>query len=133
MRPTFEQLAAIDLFASLSEDELAAVATLSEHRAVEAGTRLIDEGSSPDSLFVLLTGTAVAETGGRSFELGPGDFFGEIALLGGGRRTATVTATSSASVAVIRGSDFQVFERDFPHAVEVLQRAMEQRRARSQP
>ena len=131
MRPTFEQLVGIELFATLSDDELAAVAKLSELRAVEPGTRFIDEGGAADSLFVLLTGRATAETSGRSFELVPGDYFGEIALLGGGTRTATVTATSPATVAVVHGSDFRVFERDFPHAVAEMQRTMAERQGRS--
>jgi CRP-like cAMP-binding protein len=52
-------------------------------------------------------------------------------LLGGGTRTATVTATSPATVAVVHGSDFRVFERDFPHAVAGMQRTMAERQARS--
>ena len=131
MRPSPEQLAEIPLFESLSKDELAAVATLSELRSAAAGTRLIDEGTPPDGLFVLVEGTAAAVAGGQTADMGAGDFFGEIALLGGGTRTATVTATSTVSMVVIRGSDFHVFERDMPHAAEVMRRTMEERRART--
>ena len=131
MRPTPEQLAGIDVFESLSDDELAAVAKLSELRTVEPGTRLIEEGAAPDGLYVLLTGSAVAEARGRSFELVPGEVFGEMALLGMSRRTATVTSTTRARLVVIHGSDFEVFERDFPHAVAVLRRTMAERLARS--
>jgi CRP-like cAMP-binding protein len=131
MRPSPEQLADIDVFGSLTENQLAAVAKLSELRTVDPGTRLIEEGAAPDSLFVLLTGSVVAESRGRSFEVRPGEVFGEMALLGMSRRTASVTATSRASLAVIHGSDFEVFERDFPDAVAVLRRTMTERLARS--
>jgi CRP-like cAMP-binding protein len=131
VRPTPDQLAEIPLFASLSEEELRAVATLSELRTAEPETRLIEAGTSPDALFVLLDGTAHVEAGGKSFDLGRGDFFGEIALLERGLRTATVTATSPVTMAVIRGSDFHVFERDMPHAGALMRRAMEEREARS--
>ena len=60
--------------------------------------------------------------------LGPGDFFGEIALLGSeGVHTASVTAASPVTLAVMFGSDFHVFERDFPDASEQMKRAMEER------
>jgi CRP-like cAMP-binding protein len=131
VRPTAEQLAGIDVFASLSRAELAAVATLSELRTVERGTRVIEEGAAPDGLFVLLSGSVVAEARGRSFELGPGEAFGEMALLGMSRRTATVTSSARASLVLIHGSDFGVFERDFPHAVAVLRQTMADRLARS--
>ena len=131
MRPTPEQLAAIDVFESLSEDQLAAVAKLSELRTVDPGTRVIEEGAAPDGLYVLLTGSAVAAARGQSFEIAPGEVFGEMALLGMSRRTATVTSTARASLVVIHGSDFEVFERDFPDAVAVLRRTMTARLARS--
>ena len=131
MQPTAEQLAGIDVFESLSDEQLAAVARLSELRTVEPGTRVLEEGAAPDGLFVLLTGSAVAEARGRSFEIAPGEVFGEMALLGMSRRTATVTSTTRASFAVIHGSDFEVFERDFPDAVAVLRRTMAERLARS--
>jgi CRP-like cAMP-binding protein len=131
MRPTPEQLSGIDVFQSLSDAQLAAVATLSDLRTVEPGTRLLEEGAAPDGLFILLKGSAVAEARGRSFELAPGEVFGEMALLGMSRGTATVTSTTRASVVVIHGSDFEVFERDFPRAVAVLRQTMAERLARS--
>jgi voltage-gated potassium channel len=107
------------------------VAKLSELRTVDPGTRVIEEGAAPDGLYVLLTGSAVAAARGRSFEIAPGEVFGEMALLGMSRRTATVTSTARASLVVIHGSDFEVFERDFPDAVAVLRRTMTARLARS--
>ena len=56
---------------------------------------LTGEGAPGYALFVILEGTATVTSSDDPLRaLGPGDFFGEIALLAGGRRTATVTATS---------------------------------------
>ena len=132
MRPTPEQLADMPLFESLSPEQLKAVAGLSELRHENKGTTLVGEGAPGYSLFVLQDGTAVVTSGGEQLAtLGPGDFFGEIALLDEGRRTATVTATSPVSLIVMYGSDFRVFERDFPDASAVMKRAMAERLART--
>jgi len=132
VRPTPEQLADMPLFESLSPEQLKAVASLSELRHENKGTTLVGEGAPGYSLFVLQDGTAVVTSGGEQLAtLGPGDFFGEIALLDEGRRTATVTATSPVSLIVMYGSDFRVFERDFPDASAVMKRVMAERLART--
>ena len=129
MRPEPEQLATVPLLASLSPDQLEAVASLTELRSEPAGTQLVGEGASGYSLFIIVEGTATVT--GETTELstlGPGDFFGEIALLGDeGRHTATVTATSPVTLAVMFGSDFRVFERDFPDAARQMKEAMDDR------
>jgi CRP/FNR family transcriptional regulator, cyclic AMP receptor protein len=129
MHPEPEQLAAFPLFASLTPEQLEAVASLMDVTCVSEGTTLVGEGAPGFSLFVLLDGTA--DVTSEDFPLSTlraGDFFGEIALLGeAARRTATVTATSPATLAVMYGSDFRVFERDFPDAARQLKEATAQR------
>ena len=132
MRPTLEQLAEVPLFESLSPDELNAVATLSEVRQEDAGAILVGEGAPGYSLFVIQNGSATVTSGGKILTaLGPGDFFGEIALLGEGVHTATVTASSPVSLIVMLGSDFRVFERSFPEASAAMKHAMADRLERS--
>jgi CRP-like cAMP-binding protein len=132
MRPEPVQLARMPLFRSLSPDQLEAVATLTELRQEEAGTVLVEAGASGYSLFVLQEGKALVTRGDEPIgELGPGDFFGEIALLGQRERTATVTATTPVTLVVMLGSDFRVFERDWPDAAEQMKQAMAERLARS--
>jgi CRP-like cAMP-binding protein len=64
-----------------------------------AGTVIAREGEPGVGLFIILDGTADVSIGGRKkATLGPGDFFGEIALLDGGPRTATVTAKSDVAL-----------------------------------
>jgi CRP/FNR family cyclic AMP-dependent transcriptional regulator len=108
------------------------MASLSELRSEPMGAQLIGAGAPGYSLFILLDGTATVTSGAAELAaLGPGDFFGEIALLGGeGRRSATVTATSAVTLAVMFGSDFRVFERDFPDAVGLLKQALDERLSR---
>jgi CRP/FNR family cyclic AMP-dependent transcriptional regulator len=127
-----DQLTSVPLFASLSREQLTAVASLTELRSEPAGARLVGEDAPGYSLLVLLDGTATVTSGDEELgTLGPGDFFGEIALLTGeGRRTATVTTTTPVTLAVMFGSDFRVFERDWPEAAELMKKAMAERQGR---
>ena len=76
-----------------------------EQRRVGPGTRLTLEGASGYSFFVIEEGTVQVERAGRLLEtLGPGDFFGEAAILTGERRNASVTAASDASLFVLFGT-----------------------------
>lgn len=134
MRPTPEQLADVPLFESLSPDELRAIASLTDLRQEDEGALLVGEGASGYSLFVLQEGTANVTSGGETVTtLTAGDFFGEIALLSGGLRTATVTATSPVTMIVMFGSDFRVFERDFPGASAAMKQSMADRLQRARP
>jgi len=132
VRPAPEQLANVPLLASLTPDQLEAIASLAELRSNSAGAQLVGEEAPGYSLFILLDGTAAVTSGAAELAaLGPGDFFGEIALLGSeGRRSATVTATSDVRLAVMFGSDFRVFERDFPDAARLMKQTMEDRLSR---
>jgi CRP/FNR family cyclic AMP-dependent transcriptional regulator len=100
MKP--EQLAALlpehSLFASCSEDELAAIILHGTLQTHAKGKEIMRQGDEGDSLFILLTGAArisMVSSNGREIILDyaePGSVIGEIALLDGGERTATVTA-----------------------------------------
>jgi CRP/FNR family transcriptional regulator, cyclic AMP receptor protein len=132
VQPEPDQLARVPLFASLSRDQLTAIATLTELRSEPGGARLVGEGAPGYSLLVLLDGTAAVTSGDEELRtLGPGDFFGEIALLTGeGRRTATVTSTTPVTLAVMLGSDYRVFARDWPEAAELIKQAVAERQRR---
>ena len=125
MRPTPEQLAEVPLFESMSTEQMKAIATLSDFQQQESVATLVGEGAPGYSLFVIQDGSATVTRGGEFVAtLGPKDFFGEIALLGEGVRTATVTASSPVGLIVMYGSDFRVFERSFPEASAALRQAM---------
>jgi CRP/FNR family transcriptional regulator, cyclic AMP receptor protein len=90
---TVGALAKVPLFAGCSRRELQTIASVVRDISHAAGTVIAREGEPGIGLFVIVEGTADVSIGGRKkASLGPGDFFGEIALLDGGPRTATVTA-----------------------------------------
>ena len=88
-------LSKVPLFSSCSNRELNTIARAVKPVDHPKGTVIAREGEPGIGLFVIQTGTADVTIGGKKkASLGPGDFFGEIALLDGGPRTATVTASS---------------------------------------
>jgi CRP-like cAMP-binding protein len=123
-------LAAIPLFAALSESELAELAGWFEAKDVSPGVRLVGEGATGYSFFVVSSGEAAVTAGGEQIaSLGAGDFFGEMALLGPGRRKATVTTASPARVLVLFGTDFRRLQASHPDITDKIEAAMGKRLA----
>jgi CRP-like cAMP-binding protein len=88
-----EFLKRVPLFQGLSDKDLNNLARSFSERSFQAGKELTSEGAGGVGFFVLESGEAtVSIDGGERRTLGPGDYFGELALLDGGSRTATVTA-----------------------------------------
>ncbi len=122
------ELAEVPLFGSLSEAELAEVAARFEVKAVEPGVRLVGEGATGSSFFVLREGEVSVTVGGEEIaSFGPGDFFGEMALLREGRRSASVTTTSPVRVLVLFGDDFRYLQATFPGVAAEIEAAMQKR------
>lgn len=89
---------------------------------------LIGEGAAGYSFFVLTEGSARVTSGGTPLgDLGPGDFFGEVALLGATRRTATVRSTTPVKLLVMFGSDFRRLQETQPDIAGRVEEAMQQR------
>jgi CRP/FNR family transcriptional regulator, cyclic AMP receptor protein len=83
----------VPLFAELSDDELAQVARLFKQRTFAPGETVAKEGSGGAAFYLIQSGTANVTVAGRERPaLGPGDYFGEIALIDEGARSATITA-----------------------------------------
>jgi CRP/FNR family transcriptional regulator, cyclic AMP receptor protein len=123
-----ERLQAVSLFSTLSADELAALGGKFEERQVRAGTRLTTEGASGYSFFVIENGTVEVERDGTIVNtLGPGDFFGETAILSGERRNATITAASEVDLLVLFGTEFRILERDWPAVASTISAKMAER------
>jgi CRP-like cAMP-binding protein len=121
-------LAAVPLLASLAEQELSEIAPWFDVKEVGAGVRLVGEGTTGTTFFVLAEGSVDVTAGGeRIASLGRGEFFGEMALLGLGRRTATVTTTSEARVLVIVGDDFRRLQSRFPAVAAQIEATMAER------
>jgi CRP-like cAMP-binding protein len=121
-------LASAPLFASLSDSELADVAGWFEVKEVGAGVQLAGEGTTGLSFFVIGEGeVAVTRRGAQLVVLGRGDFFGEIALLGSLRRTATVTTTQPSRIFVLFGNDFARLRDGYPGVAAELEATMRRR------
>jgi CRP-like cAMP-binding protein len=88
-----EALRRVPLFADLNKRELQAIGRLFKERRFAKGETVIKEGSGGAAFFVIDSGAAKVFIGGKERStLGPGDFFGEIALIDQGTRMATITA-----------------------------------------
>jgi CRP-like cAMP-binding protein len=88
-----ETLRHVPLFAGLDDRELQQIATTLRERRYAAGDTLTQEGSGGAGFFVVEDGEADVSVGGEQRgSIGPGDYFGEIALLTDSPRTATLTA-----------------------------------------
>ena len=128
MRPTAADLERISLFASLSDSEREELAESFEVRSKVAGTELIGERAGGYSFFALADGEArVSVNGIEIAALSPGDCFGEMALLGDGRRTASVTTTTPTTVYVMFGTEFRRLQQTHPAVVGRIQGMMRER------
>jgi CRP/FNR family transcriptional regulator, cyclic AMP receptor protein len=97
----------VPLFRGFSEDERRRVAELSEIVEVPAGTVVTQMGEPGDSFFVIIDGTVAVRTPiGAGSQLQPGDFFGEMSLLDGEPRSATITATTDVRLLIVDRSHF---------------------------
>jgi CRP/FNR family transcriptional regulator, cyclic AMP receptor protein len=124
-------LAGQPLFEGMSERDLEAVARWADVVDVSEGYHLLHQGRLPHEFFVILEGKAGVEREGQPLaELGPGDFFGEIALLEDDRRTATVVATSPMRLMVLAPREFDAMCHQFPAVAERIDQAFRERRAR---
>jgi CRP/FNR family transcriptional regulator, cyclic AMP receptor protein len=112
----------VPLFSSASKQELAQIASIADEIDLPEGKVLIREGDPGREFFVLIDGTAEVERGGKKVAaIGPGDFFGEIALVSKTPRNATITTTSPVRALVITDRAFrQLLDRSPQIAVGVL-------------
>jgi signal-transduction protein with cAMP-binding, CBS, and nucleotidyltransferase domain len=121
-------LDAIPLFAGLTLDQRESVARMCQQLEVEAGETLVKEGDFGFAAFAITSGTAdVFQDGTVLRALGPGDMFGEIAVLSGGRRTATVVATSPMTLVTVLNRDMWRLEREHPDIASALRNTINER------
>jgi CRP/FNR family transcriptional regulator, cyclic AMP receptor protein len=97
-----QMLAGVPLFAGLSNKHLKRIRDLAEQADYMAGASLVKEGTEGDAFYVIIEGLAKVIAGKRTIHrLMPGDYFGEISLLDGGVRTASVVSETPLKVLVI--------------------------------
>ena len=103
-----ELLKEVPLFSVCSQKELRAIAQLGVPIDVDEGTVLTTRGQHGSEFFLVLDGVASCRVGRREVRrFGPGEFFGEMALLYGGVRTADVVALSEMQLLVLNAKEFR--------------------------
>jgi CRP/FNR family transcriptional regulator, cyclic AMP receptor protein len=117
----------VPLFAECTKAELNEVAISADEREAPDGERLTEEGRGGREFFILVEGAVTVRRGGRKLtDLGPGDWFGEIAILTHKPRTATVTASSAVRLLVISDRSFRRLVETTPRiALKVLRSVAE--------
>jgi CRP-like cAMP-binding protein len=125
-----ELLKKVPLFSQCSKKELGAIASLTDLVDMPEGARLVTEGELGREFMVIVDGEARVDRGGRKVNtLGPGDFFGEIALISGGPRLASVKLTKPSRLLVMTVGPFRGLLDDMPSIqVKVLQALAERLR-----
>ena len=115
MAKNTDLLKKVPLFSDCSAKELTQIAAASKNVKHKAGTVIAREGEPGIGLFVIISGAAEVTIGGVArATLGPADFFGEVALLDGGPRTATVTASEDMELLGITGWVFRGLMHEHP-------------------
>jgi CRP-like cAMP-binding protein len=123
-----EHLRRVPLFAECTDEELARMAAISRSREAPAGTVLTEIGKPGDAFFFIVDGWVSVQTpAGAGDPLRPGDFFGEMSLLDGEPRSATVTATTDLRLLVIDGAHFWRLMNETPDLVRRILKVLSRR------
>jgi CRP-like cAMP-binding protein len=116
-----DRLEDVEMLAGCSRRQLRAIARISEVIEVAEGTVLARSGEPGQEFFLILDGTARVEVSARKrARLQPGQYFGEMSLLDGGPRSATVVADTPLRLLVIKRGDFATLLREAPELTQSL-------------
>jgi CRP/FNR family cyclic AMP-dependent transcriptional regulator len=123
--PKLEHLAQVQMFSSLNKKELRLVSKAADLVDLKAGTEIVREGSIGHEFYLVMSGEATVRRNGRKVAtLGPGRYFGELALLDRGPRSATVVADTDMELAVIGQREFMSVIDQVPTVAEKLLSSM---------
>jgi len=123
-----DEIAHVEMLHSLSPSEVQAIIPLLKPLSVEPGTTLCEEGAPGDAMFIILSGEADIYKGPQLMaQLGPGEMFGEMALLTGEERSASVIARTPMKLYELDKSDFDAMLTRSPHLASGLSRILARR------
>jgi CRP/FNR family cyclic AMP-dependent transcriptional regulator len=123
-----ELIKRVPLFSSCSKKELEAIAAQADELNLPAGKALTKQGDRGREFMVIVDGSAEVRKNGRRVNvLGSGDFLGEIALISGGPRTATVTTTSEVDILVLTDRAFRQLTKQMPSIHGSVMKALSER------
>lgn len=122
---TLEQ---VPLLQDLTKRDRQHLAQSLKERTFKSGQQVVVEGRTGVGFFIILEGKAAVTIGDELVQvLGPGDYFGEMALLDGGARTATITADGELRCATMTSWAFKAFVMDNPKVAWAMLQALAQR------
>ena len=118
----------VPLLADVTKRDRQKLASMMRERTFPAGKEIVVEGRNGVGFFIITDGKAVVSIGDRVITvLGPGDYFGEMALLHGGERSATVTADSDLHCLTITAWGFKSFVIGHPNVAWALLQTLAER------
>jgi voltage-gated potassium channel len=121
-------LAAMPLFSGLGQRDLLEVGRLCDEVDLPAGRVVARQGDAADAFYVIIDGTVRIERDGQVLrDMGPGEFFGEIAMVAKVPRQATGTTLTPARLLVMSHGQFNSLLRDFPSISDEVMRALAER------
>jgi CRP/FNR family cyclic AMP-dependent transcriptional regulator len=118
--PEVEALRKVPFFEGLITDDLERLATVGDRRTFEDGEAILTKDQQGAALFVIISGTASVRVGGAEHVLRSGDFIGEMALLAGRPRSATVVADGPVEALVLETMYFRPFLMKNPSVAVAL-------------
>jgi CRP-like cAMP-binding protein len=128
------RLAAIPLFHGLDDEALTALAAVTTECEAPSGKVVVSERDFGHAMYAIESGTADVVCAGEVLQsLGPGDVFGEVAVIATGRRTASVVATSPMKMITLFKRDVWALEREAPDVAATLRQLVAERQVVRRP
>jgi CRP/FNR family transcriptional regulator, cyclic AMP receptor protein len=122
------QLASVPLLAGLDDRVRRRLAQIGKRRTYAAGETIVEEGEKGVALYVVLSGRVRVERSGEQLgELGPGDFFGELALIEDEPRSATVIAVDATECILFVAWEFRALIKEHPQVAVPIMLALIER------
>jgi voltage-gated potassium channel len=130
---TWELVAKVPFFRTLTPAAIIEIARMLRRWDVPERSVVVRKGRQGDSMYFIASGQVEVLTDSQPIILNPGSFFGEMALLGGGIRTATVSTTIPTTLLVLDAADFQLLAAQHPELARVVEEEAERRRLNRKP
>ena len=128
MSAPVDALRNVPLFSELDDDDLGRLANQMKERRFSEGSPMTSEGSGGAGFFVITEGNATVSVGGEvRTTLGPGDYFGEIALIDEGTRSASITAATDVTAYGLTSWEFKPFVEEHPQVAWALLKTLAER------
>jgi CRP-like cAMP-binding protein len=124
-----DDLVELPFFAGLEREDVEEILRRGSIVSFSAGATLVERGDPGTEMYIILSGAAEVDVGGRFHRIEPGDFLGEMAVMAGNKRMATVRAVEDVEALRISAEDFEAILLQRPQVgVTILKRTVERLR-----